>query len=599
MKNISFPLNFVLTKCFLTILSCLFIVPFIGFAQVKKVWALGDGEKVFREDIQHPDKNGNFIWDGKVIRLKGLYNETLAFQVIAENGTDTARNIELAVDVPVNKASGKTIGGNTLKCGPAGSIEIFSEHYLQVKDSTPPNWFYGSPAAAPKKMKGWIPDALIPTDALPGAGNSPLTISPLQNQGFWVDIQLPRDQRNYPSGIYTGKVQVNQMGKPVYDIPFEITLLPIYLTDQNQASVWLFTGDTYPYYPNLSHEQVDEMVKFEAHRHRVDAVGGFGVNSKPFNAENMEKYKLYLNGSAFTPAKGYYGSGEGVGEKLFPVGMYASPVMGNTKGDVQKQANLWVDWFRKNAPKVTYFWYIIDEPRDDKHAWIKERADWIKTNPGSGKLLPIFTTTSYQKPLSGAIDIWAGYDGVPLNDLPEIRKNGGDHWFYNGNRPRYGSVILEAAAVDFRVNSWILYQYGIKTWFVWEGTHWRHNGQGPKKNLHQNVFENPLTFINNNLEFGNGDGIVFYPGHMPFYPEEERGLNRIIPSIRLKNIRRGQQDAAIMWMAEQKAGREKVISIISKIVPKALSEVSMKDAVQWSEKGNDYDNVRDELLKLL
>jgi hypothetical protein len=86
---------------------------------------------------------------------------------------------------------------------------------------------------------------------------------------------------------------------------------------------------------------------------------------------------------------------------------------------------------------------------------------------------------------------------------------------------------------------------------------------------------------------------------MPFYPEEDRGLNRILPSIRLKNLRRGQQDAAIMWMAEQKAGKEKVISIINKVVPKALSEVSMKDAVPWSERGSDYDKVREELLKLL
>ena len=31
-----------------------------------------------------PDKNGNFIWDGKTIHLKGLFNEVLAFQVIVE-----------------------------------------------------------------------------------------------------------------------------------------------------------------------------------------------------------------------------------------------------------------------------------------------------------------------------------------------------------------------------------------------------------------------------------------------------------------------------------------------------------------------------------
>jgi hypothetical protein len=30
-----------------------------------------------------------------------------------------------------------------------------------------------------------------------------------------------------------------------------------------------------------------------------------------------------------------------------------------------------------------------------------------------------------------------------------------------------------------------------------------------------------------------------------------------------------------------------------------MSEVDMKSATQWSEKGNDYDRVRDELLKLL
>jgi hypothetical protein len=101
------------------------------------------------------------------------------------------------------------------------------------------------------------------------------------------------------------------------------------------------------------------------------------------------------------------------------------------------------------------------------------------------------------------------------------------------------------------------------------------------------------------MEFGNGDGVLFYPGKMPFYPEENRGLNQLLPSIRLKNIRRGQQDANLMWMAEQKIGREKVISIISKVLPKAMSEVKMTDKVSWSEHGSDYDMVRDELLKLL
>ncbi|MEO9022951.1 MAG: hypothetical protein ABI237_03860 [Ginsengibacter sp.] len=581
------------------LLSTLFLLSSCGFAQIKTVWALGDGEKVFRNDLNHPDKIKNFTWDGKTIRLKGLYNEVLAFQVIVESGSGGARNVELSVDAPLDKMSGKTIGGNTLKYGIGGTIEIFTEHYLQVEDPTKPNWFYGSPASAPKKMTGWIPDALIPTDALPGSGGFPVNINQNSNQGFWIDVYLPRDQKNYPQGIYKGKVQVTQQGDLVQEIPIEIILLPHYLPDENRTNIWLYTSDVYKYYPEMSHHQVDDMLKFEGHRHRIDVAGGFDVNTHPFSAEKMEDYKPYLEGNAFTAARGYHGPGEGVGEKLFPVGMYATPVLGTNKTDVQKQSDLWVDWFEKNAPGVTYFWYMIDEPLPDKYAWIKERASWIKSNPGKGKSLPTFTTTSYNKELDSAIDIWAGYDGLDLKGLPTIRKEGGDHWFYNGNRPRYGSVILEGTAVDLRVNSWILYKYGINTHFIWHGTHWDHNGQGPKRHLHQNIYKNPLTFINEHMQFGNGDGIIFYPGHMPFYPDEERGVNKIIPSIRLKNIRRGQQDALIMWMVEQKSGKDRVINVINKIVPKALSEVSMKGTVPWSQNGDDYDKVREELLELL
>jgi len=60
-------------------------------SQILSVWALGDGEKIFRDDVNHPDKKGNFIWDGKAIHLKGLYNEVLSFQVVIESCMDFRR----------------------------------------------------------------------------------------------------------------------------------------------------------------------------------------------------------------------------------------------------------------------------------------------------------------------------------------------------------------------------------------------------------------------------------------------------------------------------------------------------------------------------
>ncbi len=578
----------------------LLLFNYVSYAQIKNVWALGDGEKVFRKNLNHPDKHTNSVWDGRTIRLSGLFNEILAIQIIAETGGEGADAVELVVEAPVEKSSCKVIGGNTLKYGPNGTIEIFTEHYLHVTDSTSPAWYYGGPASAPKNMKGWIPDALIPSGAIPGRGGFPVSIEANVNQGFWIDVHLPRNQKDFPSGIYHGSVQILDEGKTVALIPLEITLLPHLLSDKNISDVWLVHESIGHYYPDLTDTQVDNMIKFEAHRHRVEVTGGFGVNNSPFDEEEMEKFKPYLDGTAYAPLHGYHGPGEGVGDQIFPIGSYGRPVLGETREDVQKQAGVWVDWFATNAPEVKYFWYITDEPGEDRHPWIKERAEWIRSNPGSGKKLPIFTTTHYQENLFGSIDIFAANFGVDLDHLEMLKKNGDEHWFYNGNRPRIGSIITEGEAVDFRINSWIMYKYGINAWFIWDVTHWRHFGSANLGRVHINMFAHPLTYKNRHLSYGsNGDGLLFYPGKMPYYPEEDRGLNQLITSIRLKNLRRGQQDAIIMKMAEQKSGRKKVLHVINKVVPKALSEVEMTDKVPWSERGNAYDEARNKLLELL
>lgn len=575
------------------------LIPLSGYAQIENIWALGDGEKVFGDNLNHPNKDGNLIWDGEIIHLQGLYNEVLAFQVILEAASEGVEGIEIAVDSPLNQDSGNSIGANTLKYGPSGTIEIFTQHYLQVENPTEPQWFYGSKESAPAEMTGLIPDALIPTDATPGRGGFPVEIGPSKNQGFWVDLHLPRDQEKFQPGLYKGNVQVLQNGDVVKEIPLEVILHQDYLPDENNTNIWLSTSNIQAYYPGMSREHADQMQKFEGHRHRIDVVGGFTEHASVFSEAEMNKYKSWLDGSAFTPANGYYGPGQGTGENLFPIGMYGRSIMGSTEEEVRGLSDLWVKWFDENASHATYFWYLVDEPGEDRYDWIKERANWVHNNPGPGSSLPVFTTTGYKEELAESIDIWAAYNGVEMEVLPEIRSEGGDHWFYNGNRPRYGSVILEGSAVDLRINSWILYKYNINTHFIWHGTHWKHNQQGPKGHLHQNVFRNPLTFINGGMDFGNGDGIIFYPGQMPFYPEEDRGLNKIIPSIRLKNIRRGQQDAEIMLMAEKKVGREKVIEVINEVVPKALSEVSMEEEVHWSERGDDYERVRVQLLELI
>ncbi len=597
----------------------------IGFceinAQIVDVWAIGDGEKIFKYDTGHLSKTENSIWDGKQISLRGLYNEVLGFQIIVEVDSTGADGLEISMSPPVHQKSGMIIGGSGgIRYGNQGYIEFFSQHYLNVKNPTKPNWFYGSENCAPLKMTGWIPDALIPSNALIGQGGFPLSVPPTKeqihrhqnivdiiprraslNQGFWIDLYLPGDQE-FPVGFYESEVQVWVNGTVFSRIPVQIEIINAYLPDENHSNVWVYNSGMDvlgTYFPGLANQEIRRMIKNEAHRHRIELVGGFEAHRSKYNSEVLNDYRPYLDGSAYTPANGYHGPGEGIGEKLFPIGMYGGKVLGTTKEEMQEESNKWAGWFEKNAPGVNYFKYMIDEPGPAQYSFINEQAGWIKSNPGPGNNIKIQVTTGYVDELKNSVDIWDAYDGVELDRIEGLQKEGKDYWFYNGNRPRYGSVILEGTAVDLRVNGWIKYLFNINTWFVWHSTHWTHNSQGPKGRLQQRVFNEPLTFINEHMEWGNGDGVLFYPGRMPHQPEENRGINRIMPSIRLKNIRRGQQDYELLWLAEKKVGADKIKAMAREIVVKAMDEIDMDDKVYWPQDGDTYDAMRDQLLDII
>jgi hypothetical protein len=86
---------------------------------------------------------------------------------------------------------------------------------------------------------------------------------------------------------------------------------------------------------------------------------------------------------------------------------------------------------------------------------------------------------------------------------------------------------------------------------------------------------------------------------MPHQPQEDRGIFRAMPSVRLKNIRRGQQDYELLKLVEQKVGRQEALDIARKLVVRAMDEVEMSDKVYWPQRGDDYDAARDRLLNIL
>ncbi|HEX6970748.1 MAG TPA: hypothetical protein VF234_00820, partial [Limnochordia bacterium] len=278
------------------------------------VWAVSDGEKIRREQTDHPLRRGNAVWNGRRVRLFAARNEIVAFQLIVTAGEEPVTGLRVSV-TPLVHASGATIANRGSQVGWAGErgpggdlirpaadpndyvgrrVELFTQHYLYVPPelSTRPLWYYG-PGAPPAQRAGWIPDALIPVHAKAGRGGLPLDVPARSNQGFWVDIFVsPSDE--LPAGVYRGTVEVSCDGHPAQSIPVELEVLDFDLPDEPTAHDMVFAGAVAPYFPGFEGDVIDAFRKM-AHRHRFDLVG-HGPHRGRFSEAALAAHRPYLSG---------------------------------------------------------------------------------------------------------------------------------------------------------------------------------------------------------------------------------------------------------------------------------------------------------------
>jgi len=264
------------------------------------IWAVNDGEKIYKNDLKNPNRYGSSAWDGKTVRLFAGRNETAAFQIIFENGANEQEKVNIAV---------KGKGMERFK------VEAFKQHYLYIaKDKiSPPAWFYAE-GGRPKNW-GWTPDALIPLNICGG-----VDISPGETQGFWLDVYVPRD---VSPGQYAGEIEISSRRDGIIaSIPVVLNVKNITLDDDFRRKNMIFAGDLKDYYPENTLAVRDEFRKM-ARAHGFDLVGT-QAHSNPFDRESLDAYydKYMRDGdNLFTPKHGYDGWGMGRGERIFPIGM--------------------------------------------------------------------------------------------------------------------------------------------------------------------------------------------------------------------------------------------------------------------------------------
>jgi hypothetical protein len=533
-------------------------------AELATIWAVDDGTKVRQNELHHPLQQGNGIFSlhERRVRLFGLRNEIISFQLILQGGHE---------DTPAVSVRLPSLGG--IANGPISDdpdsyylhrfIEIFEETYLTVQ--------VRSGEDLPPELIGPVPDPLVPH-------RRPLTVRAGQNQAFWVDLYLP--PRLTP-GLHAGELLIEVGGKvcdkPACRLRLELEVLPQALPDRPTIKTMLFFSGSARdsdqmlarYLPRPQQASAAEIAALRsrhfklARRHRVTLFNGIDENTPD------EALRQRLSGQSFTRAAGYEGPGEAVGQDLYSIHTYGGRL-------THEEADLWSTWFCQHGPGVEYFLYVQDEPGDAK---VFPRINSIARQ---ARPVPSLVTARWQPGLD--VDIYTTSPRqLSVKAARQAAARGKRIWIYNGQKPYCGSFVIDDAAISTRVNPWIQYKYGLARWFYWESTYYN-NFQDNRGQT--NIWRQALTFSNRGGDQLNGDGVLFYPGRDQLFPGEDRGLDLPLPSIRLKNWRRGIQDVEYLVLLRQAGQGPLVQHLLNTMIPRALADETDDFALpSWPEDG--------------
>ena len=633
--------------------------PVCAQSQISAIWANNGEDKVAREELRASSGGSvqSSVWDGATIRLFGARNEVVSFNLVLEARSGAARQVSVGFDRLTGPGGATITSASALDDGVFDwtdrAIELFFVRYLQIRGLSAdlhyddyderhiPERFRrpwrgdGEPLAG----TGWrdrpdhdrsYPDIAVPLELV-----GDFEIAAGSSQSIWADIYIPKSAA---AGTYRGTISVRQPGGN-QSVAVELRVFDHTLPDDPTAKTMLYighedianryTGNAFP--PcGSSQDELNSRVRdrhFQvAHRHRVSLIdSNAGECDAPSDRPRAE-WIARLDGSLFTAARGYAGPGVGVGNGVFSIGTYGSwDWQGEGQQSMWRRTDAWESWFRANSPATERFLYLTDEPDTSnaaEMAEVQQWASWMDSNPGPGGSLRSLVTMSAPDALTRApsLDIAASWFNVGPQSSWQAAVDSFERdpdkrvYFYNGHRPAGGTFAIEDDGVALRVLAWVQHKMGVDRWFFWEGTYYN-NFQGSTGET--NVFRQAMTFGDNDgfdnergesgWNYGNGDGVLFYPGTDVLFPADSYGVSGPFASLRLKHWRRGIQDVEYL-VAAARRNPSRVTQIVEQLVPRVMWENGVSDPqdptwvlsdISWSTDPDVWEAARCELAGIL
>jgi len=561
------------------------------------VWVIDDGEKIKEDAIATGLATGvgNPVWSpGEPIRLFAMKNESVAFQVVVTAKDAFVDGVTIDLDMLATD-SGARIQNAPGATNPAQyvgrPIERFVEHFLTVQRASGGNhpreslgWASGS-GPPPEKWTGRLPDALVPIEVAPTWLPYPMTVAPHMNALMWIDITVPKSQT---PGLYKGVVEVRAKTQPLASLAIELEVVDVTLPDRTAATMLYYEHESLERRIGTGGAAEQHLWRL-LHRHRLSPL------HTAVTTEEVEHHLAALDGSFYTAANGYAGPAEAMGDGVLGLGMYGAfgaPNPGKL-AVVERITDLVAS---KSLLAVTdTFVYAKDEDCSSPWGAQWKRALANSTNVNARKVRVAWTCS--EDATKQPVDIPIQLGTFDPAKTAKARAMGKEVWVYNGQQPHSASFSLDTAAINPRVNGWLQGMFDIGRWFEWEIAFWYDGNRGGKGPY--DPFVSAETFHNADGDWGMGDGVLVYPGkQVDSFSSHSIGLDGVIASIRLKNWRRGIEDAGYYRLAHA-VDAAKAEAIATRLLPVVLSAAKDGDPPSWSDAGKPWFDGRKALLEII
>jgi hypothetical protein len=578
-----------------------------------KLWAVSDGVRVnpvtgnlmesrtnIHKDYPAGDSSaGNSVWDAttKRVSLVSARNEFASFQLIIE-ASQPASDVDVSFS-EVRHSSGRKIDGKYL--------QLFKEWYVPVRR---PSTGYEATSLGP----GWYADALLPKRRANLSSGFPFTIPDLynniseqKNQAVWVDIFVPYEREAVPPGEYTGSIDVTwKGGKDSLQVLLSVWDFALPQESHLPGDIWNGSMKNMPADEELRYYQLAAQHRFlplvYAYRPKLSINAG---KPKLDWTEYDRRLSPYIDGSAFSQERGYWGPGYGVplhhvmlpfdiekhGDKsrAWPMALPdagPTPEYEQVWKEVARQVKEHLDpnphwrkiqkiafldgldesYFDAAYEKMAYYGKLLHDAMG--RGWFKYRIDGGYSEEAMEKMFR-------------EIDLWVCHTvDFDLPKMAYFRKKGVESWFY-------GPMIYEQERnsgcgsntfldLDLNINraiGWLGWKYR-SGWVEWEFD-W---------NAYAAWYE-PENYKEPERIY-NGSGQLIYRGVVMGYQEP-------IPSIRLKLQRRGLQDYEYFWLLAQTKGAEQVDKLVNQVIYKnPFGKAAMLDTEIWKNNPDAWEKVR-------